>query len=90
MARELRSLEYRWIPELLRYHRGAFASLGAEELGQGMASWGAADAFLAEHQHVVAARVKREVRHKLDIGLKNPRSASVRHNPRKPRCEGRS
>ena len=49
VARELLSLAYRWIPyEILRYHRAAFASLGAkelEELGKGMDSWGAVDAF---------------------------------------------
>jgi 3-methyladenine DNA glycosylase AlkD len=30
-------------------------------------------AFLDEHEHVLAARVKREVRHKLKTGLKNPK-----------------
>ena len=34
---------------------------------------GAVQAFLAEHEHVLAARVKREVRNKLTTGLKNPR-----------------
>lgn len=34
----------------------------------------AVDAFLAEHDAELAARVKREVRNKLDTGLKNPRS----------------
>ncbi|MBN1640315.1 MAG: DNA alkylation repair protein [Anaerolineae bacterium] len=34
---------------------------------------GAVRAFLAAHQDVLAARVLREVRHKLDTGLKNPR-----------------
>ena len=34
---------------------------------------GAVQAFLAEHEHVLAARVKREVTNKLTIGLKNPR-----------------
>ena len=33
----------------------------------------AVQAFLAEHEHVLAARVKREVRNKLTTGLKNPR-----------------
>jgi len=31
-------------------------------------------AFLAAHDAVLAARVKREVRNKLRTGLKNPRS----------------
>jgi 3-methyladenine DNA glycosylase AlkD len=30
-------------------------------------------AFLSEHEDVLAARVKREVRNKLTTGLKNPR-----------------
>ena len=30
--------------------------------------------FLEEHDRVIAARVKREVRNKLETGLKNPRS----------------
>jgi 3-methyladenine DNA glycosylase AlkD len=34
---------------------------------------GAVRAFLAEHEDVLAARVKREVRNKLTTGLKNPR-----------------
>jgi 3-methyladenine DNA glycosylase AlkD len=34
---------------------------------------GAVRAFLAEHEEVLAARVKREVRNKLTTGLKNPR-----------------
>jgi 3-methyladenine DNA glycosylase AlkD len=33
----------------------------------------AVSAFLAEHEEALAARVKREVRHKLTTGLKNPR-----------------
>ena len=33
----------------------------------------AVNAFLTEHEEVLAARVKREVRHKLTTGLKNPR-----------------
>jgi 3-methyladenine DNA glycosylase AlkD len=33
----------------------------------------AVEAFLAEHEDVLAARVKREVRNKLTTGLKNPR-----------------
>ena len=33
----------------------------------------AVESFLAEHEHRLAARVKREVRNKLDTGLKNPR-----------------
>jgi len=33
----------------------------------------AVEAFLAEHDRVLAGRVKREVRHKLETGLKNPR-----------------
>ena len=33
----------------------------------------AVKAFLTEHEEVLAARVKREVRHKLTTGLKNPR-----------------
>lgn len=33
----------------------------------------AVEGFLAEHDGILAARVKREVRHKLDTGLKNPR-----------------
>jgi 3-methyladenine DNA glycosylase AlkD len=33
----------------------------------------AVSAFLQEHEEVLAARVKREVRHKLTTGLKNPR-----------------
>ena len=32
--------------------------------------------FLAEHDRVVAARVKREVRNKLETGLKNPRRSA--------------
>ena len=32
----------------------------------------AVEAFLAEHEEVLAARVKREVTHKLETGLKNP------------------
>jgi hypothetical protein len=32
-------------------------------------------AFLAQRQAVLAARVKREVRHKLETGLKSPRRA---------------
>ncbi len=32
----------------------------------------AVEAFLAEHEDVLAARVKREVRNKLETGLKNP------------------
>jgi hypothetical protein len=172
VARELLSQGHRWFPcAILRYHRAAFAGLGAEdleELGQGMASWGAVDAFartlagpawlagrvpdglihrwarspnrwwrraalvstvalnvrshggkgdarrtlrvcamlaadrddmvvkalswalrelvvhdrdavaafLAEHEGVLAARVKREVRHKIETGVKNPRRRS--------------
>jgi 3-methyladenine DNA glycosylase AlkD len=34
---------------------------------------GAVDGFLSEHEDVLAARVKREVRNKLTTGLKNPR-----------------
>ena len=34
----------------------------------------AAAGFLEEHEGVLAARVKREVRNKLETGLKNPRS----------------
>ncbi len=34
----------------------------------------AVEAFLREHEDVLAARVKREVRNKLRTGLKNPRS----------------
>jgi 3-methyladenine DNA glycosylase AlkD len=34
---------------------------------------GAVQGFLAEYEHVLAARVKREVRNKLTTGLKNPR-----------------
>jgi 3-methyladenine DNA glycosylase AlkD len=34
---------------------------------------GAVVQFLSEHEGVLAARVKREVRHKLATGLKNPR-----------------
>jgi 3-methyladenine DNA glycosylase AlkD len=34
---------------------------------------GAVQAFLTEHEHVLAARVKREVTNKLTTGLKNPR-----------------
>ena len=30
-------------------------------------------AFLQEHENILAARVKREVRNKLTTGLKNPR-----------------
>ncbi len=30
--------------------------------------------FLADHEHMLAARVKREFRYKLDTGLKNPSS----------------
>ncbi len=30
-------------------------------------------AFLDAHEDVLAARVRREVRHKLETGLKNPR-----------------
>ena len=33
--------------------------------------------FLGEHEHVLAARVKREVRNKLKTGLKNPRRREV-------------
>ncbi len=33
----------------------------------------AVDEFLTEHESVLAARVKREVRNKLTTGLKNPR-----------------
>ena len=33
------------------------------------------ESFLREHDDVLAARVKREVRNKLDTGLKNPRKA---------------
>jgi 3-methyladenine DNA glycosylase AlkD len=33
----------------------------------------AVNAFLSEHEDVLAARVKREVRHKMRTGLKNPR-----------------
>ena len=33
----------------------------------------AVEAFLAEHESVLAGRVKREVRNKLRTGLKNPR-----------------
>jgi len=33
----------------------------------------AVEAFLEEHDDVLAARVKREVRHKLTTGLKTPR-----------------
>ncbi len=36
-------------------------------------------AFLTEHDDVLAARVKREVRNKLETGLKNPRRASAPH-----------
>jgi 3-methyladenine DNA glycosylase AlkD len=36
---------------------------------------GAVRAFLAQRQAVLAARVKREVRHKLETGLKSPRRA---------------
>ena len=32
--------------------------------------------FLTEHESVLAARVKREVRNKLTTGLKNPRQRS--------------
>ncbi|HSJ55847.1 MAG TPA: DNA alkylation repair protein, partial [Anaerolineae bacterium] len=35
------------------------------------------EAFLVEHDDVLAARVKREVRNKLRIGLKNPRGATA-------------
>ena len=38
----------------------------------------AVQAFLDEHEHDLAARVKREVRHKLTTGLKNPRRPSGR------------
>ena len=38
----------------------------------------AVTAFLAEYDHVLAARVKREVRHKLATGRKNPPSRSMR------------
>jgi hypothetical protein len=38
---------------------------------------GAVERFLAEHDCVLAARIKREVRHKLDTGLKNPRRAAA-------------
>lgn len=40
-----------------------------------LAEWdpAAVRAFLAEHDRDLAARVKREVRHKLETGLKNPR-----------------
>ncbi|MFH1609022.1 MAG: DNA alkylation repair protein [Candidatus Bipolaricaulota bacterium] len=34
---------------------------------------GAVDGFLSEHEDILAARVKREVRHKLATGLKKPR-----------------
>ena len=34
---------------------------------------GAVRQFLADHEDRLAARVKREVRHKLTTGLKNPR-----------------
>ena len=34
---------------------------------------GAVEAFLAEHEEVLAARVKREVTNKLRTGLKNPK-----------------
>jgi len=37
----------------------------------------AVQAFLAEHEEVLAARVKREVRNKLQMGLKNPRAANT-------------
>lgn len=33
----------------------------------------AVEAFLVEHEDVLAARVKREVRNKLTTGLKNPK-----------------
>jgi 3-methyladenine DNA glycosylase AlkD len=32
--------------------------------------------FLSQHEEVLAARVKREVRNKLTTGLKNPKAAS--------------
>jgi 3-methyladenine DNA glycosylase AlkD len=32
----------------------------------------AVEAFLAQHEAVLAARVEREVRNKLETGLKNP------------------
>jgi hypothetical protein len=35
---------------------------------------GAVERFLEQHDDVLAARVKREVRNKLTTGLKNPRS----------------
>ncbi len=39
---------------------------------------GAVQAFLLEHEHVLAARVRREVRNKLTTGLKNPRQKKER------------
>jgi len=39
--------------------------------------------FLAEHDDVLAARVKREVRNKLETGLKNPKRFK-QHPARQP------
>ncbi len=41
----------------------------------------AVSAFLAEYDAVLAGRVKREVRHKLATGLKNPRRPAKRSSP---------
>jgi len=49
VTRELLAHEHRWVAyDLIRYHPGAFGSLGAkdlEDLGQGMDSWWAVDSF---------------------------------------------
>ena len=42
---------------------------------------GAVRAFLAEHSDALAARVKREVRNKLETGLKNPRLKKPSRRP---------
>jgi 3-methyladenine DNA glycosylase AlkD len=39
-------------------------------------------AFLDEHRDTLAARVQREVRHKLTTGLKNPRRQAAGSEPR--------